>query len=216
MSQEMNINLFALLVGKYHMSSQAFERAHQDFFEAFKAYDEAGNSRRTQCLKYLVLANMLDLSDIDPFDSPEAKPYMNNADIVAMTTLRRAYTGKDVAGFEAILRSNGSTIMDDSFIREHIEELLRKFRSQVLIKLIKPYTRIGIPHAAKALNIEEKEVENLLVTLILDEKINGRIDQVNRILILGDPSEDKEKYEAIDRWSSEVARLQASITGKLL
>lgn len=202
--------------GKYHMSSQAFERAHQDFFEAFKAYDEAGNTRRIQCLKYLVLANMLDLSDIDPFDSPEAKPYMNNPDIVAMTNLRRAYTGKDVSEFEAILRSNGSTIMDDAFIREHVEELLRKFRSQVLIKLIKPYTRIGIPHAAHALNIEESEVENLLVGLILDEKISGRIDQVNRILILGDPAKDMEKYEAIDRWSSEVARLQATIASKLL
>lgn len=197
------------------MSSQAFERAHQDFFEAFKAYDEAGNTRRIQCLKYLVLANMLDLSDIDPFDSPEAKPYKNNADIVAMTNLRRAYTSKDVSEFEAILRINRATIMDDTFIKEHIEELLRKFRSQVLIKLIKPYTRIGIAHAAKVLNIEEAEVESLLVALILDEKIYGRIDQVNRILLLDNPSTEVEKYDAIDRWSAEVARLQATIAGKL-
>lgn len=198
------------------MSSQDFEKAHQDFFEAFKAYDEAGNARRIQCLKYLVLANMLDLSDIDPFDSPEAKPYMNNSDIVAMTNLRRAYTGKDVAEFEAILRTNRETIMDDSFIREHVEELLRTFRSQVLIKLIDPYTRIAIPHAARVLNIEEREVEDLLVALILDEKIKGQIDQVNRVLILGEPAADSEKYQAINRWSSEVARLHSTIASRLV
>lgn len=36
------------------------------------------------------------------------------------------------------------TIMEDQFIREHIEELLRNIRQQVLIKLIRPYTRVRI------------------------------------------------------------------------
>ena len=36
------------------------------------------------------------------------------------------------------------TIMEDQFIREHIEELLRNIRTQVLIKLIRPYTRVRI------------------------------------------------------------------------
>jgi COP9 signalosome complex subunit 2 len=201
--------------GKMHMGARDFERAHQDFFEAFKSYDEAGNARRIQCLKYLVLANMLDLSDIDPFDSPEAKPYMNSTDITSMTALRRAYTAQNVAEFEAVLRSNGSTIMNDVFIRQHIEELLRKFRSQVLIKHIQPYSRIGIRYAAKLLNIEELEVEDLLVALILDKKIHGKIDQVNGLLILGNPIAGTEKYQAIATWSSEISRLQSSIAGKL-
>ncbi len=37
--------------------------------QAFKSYDEAGNARRVQCLKYLVLANMLMESKVDPFDA---------------------------------------------------------------------------------------------------------------------------------------------------
>jgi COP9 signalosome complex subunit 2 len=201
--------------GKMHMSARDFERAHQDFFEAFKNYDEAGNVRRIQCLKYLVLANMLDLSDIDPFDSPEAKPYMSNADITAMTNLRRAYTDKDVNEFEAILRNNRSTIMNDAFIRVHIEELLRKFRSQVLIKLVQPYTRLGIPYAATSLNIDEREVEDLLVGLILDEKIDAKIDQVNRLLILNNPSVGSEKYRTIAAWSQQTNKLQGTIAGRL-
>jgi len=39
--------------------------------------------------------------------------------------------------------------MDDPFIRNYIEDLLSKIRTQVLLKLIKPYTRIRIPFISK-------------------------------------------------------------------
>jgi len=39
----------------------------------------------------------------------------------------------------------------------------------VLIKLIKPYTRIHIPFISKELNIDANEVESLLVSCILDK-----------------------------------------------
>jgi COP9 signalosome complex subunit 2 len=49
---------FAECGGKMHLREGEFEKAHTDFFEAFKNYDESGSPRRTTCLKYLVLANM--------------------------------------------------------------------------------------------------------------------------------------------------------------
>ena len=69
--------------------------------------------------------------------------------------------------------------MEDTFIREHIEDLLRNIRTQVLIKLIKPYTRIQIKFISGELNIESGDVESLLVSCILDNTISGRIDQVS-------------------------------------
>ena len=42
-------------------------------------------------LFFLVLANMLMKSGINPFDSQEAKPYKNDNEIVAMTNLVTAY-----------------------------------------------------------------------------------------------------------------------------
>lgn len=52
------ILLFLECGGKMHLREGEFEKAHTDFFEAFKNYDESGSPRRTTCLKYLVLANM--------------------------------------------------------------------------------------------------------------------------------------------------------------
>lgn len=174
-----------------HLREGEFEKAHTDFFEAFKNYDESGSPRRTTCLKYLVLANMLMKSGINPFDSQEAKPYKNDPEILAMTNLVNAYQLNDINEFEKILRLNRETIMDDPFIREHIEgmlvrlvqekmqllflwwfaDLLRNIRTQVLIKLIRPYTRIQIPHISRELNIDEEDVENLLVSCILDKLV---------------------------------------------
>lgn len=155
--------------GKMHLREGEYEKAHTDFFEAFKNYDESGSVRRTTCLKYLVLANMLMKSGINPFDSQEAKPYKNDPEILAMTNLVSAYQNNDINEFEQILKNNHQSIMDDPFIKEHIEDLLRNIRTQVLIKLIKPYTRIQIPFVSKELNIDAADVEDLLVSCILDK-----------------------------------------------
>jgi COP9 signalosome complex subunit 2 len=61
--------------GKMWMGERQWNRASEDFFESFRNYDEAGSQQRIQVLKYLVLANMLMGSEVNPFDSQETKPY---------------------------------------------------------------------------------------------------------------------------------------------
>lgn len=202
--------------GKMHTVERQWVEAATDFFEAFKSYDEAGNQRRIQCLKYLVLANMLMQSEVNPFEAQEAKSYKNDPEILAMTNLVAAYQRNEILEFERILKSNRMTIMDDSFIRNYIEDLLKNIRTQVLLKLIKPYTRIRIPFVSKELNIPEKDVEQLLVSLILDSRIPGHIDQVNQLLELGDVrSKGLKKYQAIDKWNTQLRALYQAVTNKM-
>ncbi|CAH3040509.1 unnamed protein product [Porites lobata] len=201
--------------GKMHLREGDYEKAHTDFFEAFKNYDESGSGRRTTCLKYLVLANMLMKSGINPFDSQEAKPYKNDPEILAMTNLVSAYQNDDINEFEKILKTNRKNIMDDPFIREHIEDLLRNIRTQVLIKLIKPYTRIHIPFISKELNIDTEEVESLLVSCILDNTIHGRIDQVNQLLELTRTSQSFDRFAGLDRWTTQVNSLHTAVVNKI-
>jgi len=86
--------------------------------------------RRIQCLKYLVLANMLMLSDINPFVSGEAAPYKDDEEIVAMTSLVTAYENKDIKAFEKILKENQKTIMEDSFMKDYIDDLRKNMKSR--------------------------------------------------------------------------------------
>jgi len=172
------------LGGKMHMQAKEYEAAGKTFFQAFKSYDEAGDQSRLRCLKYLVLASMLHASSINPFDSQEARPYREDPEIAAMTNLVQAFQNNEIHKFEKILKQNKERIMGDEFIRGHVEDLLRTIRTQVLRRVIKPYTRISLQAIAEELNnIPVEDVENLLVGLILDNSLDGQIDQVSGILL---------------------------------
>ena len=167
-----------------HMQAKEYEDAGKTFFQAFKSYDEAGDQSRLRCLKYLVLASMLHASAINPFDSQEARPYRDDPEIAAMTNLVQAFQNNEITTFEQILKQNKERIMGDEFIRGHVEDLLRTIRTQVLRRVIRPYTRISLQAIAQELNnIPVEDVENLLVGLILDNSLDGKIDQVSGILL---------------------------------
>jgi PCI domain len=166
------------------MAHSDYEEAGKTFFQAFKSYDEAGDQSRLRCLKYLVLATMLHASSINPFDSQEARPYRDDPEIVVMTNLVSAFQNNEIHKFERILRQNKSRIMDDEFIREHVEDLLRTIRLQVLRRVIRPYTQISLAAISVALNdVSVTVVENLLVSLIQDGSLEGSIDLTHGILV---------------------------------
>ena len=193
--------------GKMHMAERQWEEAATDFFESFKSYDEAGQSRRIQCLKYLVLANMLMESEVNPFDAQEARPFRTDPEVVAITSLVAAYQRNSISEFEALLKAHHEQIMEDAFIRDYIEDLLKNIRTQVLVNLIKPYTRIRIPFISKELNIPESDVEALLVSLILDSRIHAHIDQVNQVVELREAS-DGNYHVGVERWAVQTSALR--------
>ncbi|CAM9725990.1 unnamed protein product, partial [Choristocarpus tenellus] len=81
--------------------------------------------------------------------------------------------------FERILKTHHASFMGDPFIRGHMDDLLRTMRTQVVLEAIAPYTRITLSHLAQELNdIPEEEVEDLLVSLIINGKVDGKVDQV--------------------------------------
>jgi COP9 signalosome complex subunit 2 len=171
------------LGGKMYMAGKEYGSAEKSFFQAFKSYDEAGDVSRLRCLKYLVLASMLHASVINPFDSQEARPYRDDAEIVAMTNLVQAFHANDIATFERILKTK-ATILRDEFIREHMEDLLRTIRRQVLRRVLQPYRRITLQAiSTQFLNdIDVKDVESLLVGMILDDVLPAKIDKVDGVL----------------------------------
>ncbi|KAL4151330.1 hypothetical protein PRNP1_008279 [Phytophthora ramorum] len=162
--------------GKMYMMQREWDKARSDFFSGFKSYDEAGEPRRLQCLKYLVLANMLSESQVNVFDSQEAKPYENDKEIVAMTKLTDAFLRDEIKTFEQVLNRNQEAIMDDPFIKHYIDSLLRTIRSKVLLKIVKPYRTMDTA------------------------KIEARIDQVRHTLVLLDRKPEEKFQTSIQSW----------------
>jgi len=208
--------IFHFCGGKILMEQREWEKAHSSFHEAFRFFEEAGQSLRIPCLKYILLANMLLVSGIDPFDSPEAKNLRHHPEIEPMANLLVAYQNNAIHDFERILRQNDKAIRGDPFIRSFMDDLLREMRTQVLLILIKPYTRIRIGFLAQELNIKATEVESLLVDLILDNKIVGKIDQVNQLLSLESSTiaSSFKKYRSMNKWSEQLSTIHNNLLSR--
>jgi COP9 signalosome complex subunit 2 len=83
--------------GKIFMSEKKWSAALDELFESFKSYQESGNPRARLILKYVILASILATSDINYADTREAKVYMEDKQIVAITQLRRAFEANDIS-----------------------------------------------------------------------------------------------------------------------
>ncbi|KAL2054155.1 hypothetical protein ABVK25_005694 [Lepraria finkii] len=191
--------------GKMHMSEENWKEAQTDFFESFRNYDEAGSLQRIQVLKYLVLTTMLMKSDINPFESQETKPYKNDPRISAMTDLVDAYQQNDIHRYESILQNN-KDVLADPFIAENIDEVTRSLRTSGVLKLIAPYTRFTLAFIAKQLMISVVEVQDIIGFLILDEKLEGKINQEKGTVEIDNRS-DADRTHAMKEWTSAIGSL---------
>ncbi|KAL1301448.1 hypothetical protein AAFC00_005699 [Neodothiora populina] len=195
--------------GKMHMSEENWEQAQSDFFESFRNYDEAGSLQRIQVLKYLVLTTMLMGSDINPFDSQETKPYKNDPRIAAMTELVDAYQRDDIHRYESILHKN-KDLLADPFIAENIDEVTRNMRTKAVVKLVAPYTRFRLSFIAKQLDISIPEVQDIVGFLIMDKKLDGKINQEAGTVEIGEKG-DMDRMRALTNWTSALRSLAAFV-----
>ncbi|TDH69304.1 hypothetical protein CCR75_002543 [Bremia lactucae] len=204
--------------GKMYMEEKEWTLAYNEFFESFRNYQEAGNARATQCLKYVVLANMLTSSNINPFDSREAKVYQDVEEIGAMLLLRGAYEANDIVEFEKILKNTKYKLLSDPIMKRYLNPLLHNIRSNVLTKLVRPYKAIRMESLSRSMNISLNDVENIAVALIQDRNLDAKIDQTRGLLVLQarQTARDASKtYDALNRWTQALASTHATIAARM-
>jgi len=206
--------IFHFVGGKLHMEQHNYKEAYSAFFEAFNFFEESSSRFKIPCLKYIVLANMLTLSDINPFAPAETKNLQNHPEILPMSDLLNAYQHNEINRFEKVLKDNKDVILGDPFIALFIKNILTEIRTKVLLELIRPYTRVTVPFISKQLNISPADVQELLVILILDNKVTGHIDQVNQLLILQKGHEGG-KYRYLEKWSTQLHSLHNVVLNKV-
>jgi len=237
--------------GKMYMNEGNWAEAYKDFHEAFSSYNSAGDAKRENCLKYLLMATMLKngveseklqmeitqlqsegaqqnesqinqkkeeiagLKRVDIFADQGMAPFQNRANIRYLSDLVNAYLSSDIDGFNSIFNEHKQEILDDPFVNTYVEDILLSVRTQAVIKLLKPYTEISMGFVAQELQISSPDVEFLLVSLILDGKLAGSIDQMTGVLRIEKHMEDTKRYAAMGKWAKQVGSLNASIAAKI-
>jgi len=201
---------------KMYMSEKLWENALSEQFEAFKCYQEVGNPRAKTMLKYVVLTGILCSSDINPFDSQEAKVYKDDPEIMALRRLRDAYEANNMIEVQGILNDPSVHILDDPYIAQYMEDLLRTVRLSVLQAKLKPYKAVKLSYLANNLQITEQSLINLLVELIIEGKIAARIDEVEGIVeTTGGDRTTGRKEEAYNKWVRSLGSLHFQIIERI-
>jgi COP9 signalosome complex subunit 2 len=206
-------------------SSGNWDEAYNELYEAFRNYQEAGNARAKDCLKYVVLASMLALSDINPFAAREAKVFAEDKEILAMADLRNSLESNDLARFERLLKNKQNRIVDEPFLMTYIEPLRRRMREQVLLNMTRPYQKVTLAFLAEELSLSVPDVESLLVDMILDDRLSAQIDQIRGYVTLtgkGRASvDDRQTMEsktlhALGRWADTLGNVTGVLASRLL
>lgn len=204
--------------GKMYMSEKNWEEALAEFNDSFKHYQEIGHPRAKDVLKYVVLASILSGSSINPFDSREAKVYQNDEEIGAMMSLRDSYEANDINKINYLINNKKYRILEDAFIREYLDDLLKNIRLNILEAKIRPYKTINLKFLAREIKISDDEVNALVVELILDEKIQGQIDQVNGYLEVNAVDQGNSqfrKHKAIQKWAHSLSAFHTHLVEKV-
>lgn len=165
-----------------------------------------------RCLKCVLLANMIAGIEVNPFDSQEAKAYENDPQITAMVQLRRAFDKNDINGFQRVLADPKAHIQDDPFMLEYLAPLMRNFRGQVVLQIVRPYKVVRLEFLAKELDVEGTEAEQLVAQLILDGRLVGHIDQTHGVLHLSAKSaQESGTFDALKQAAVALRRISARI-----
>ena len=110
-----------------------------------------------------------------------------------------SYDANDLRQFETTLTDKRNNIQSDPFLMEYVDPLRRRMREQVLLSLVKPYRRVKLDFLAGKLQ-SESEVEQIVVAMILDDRIEGEVDMLEKHLVLSGKEEGK-KHRELAKWA---------------
>ena len=181
-------------------------------------YQEAGNSRARDCLKYVVMASMLSLSDINPFAAREAKAFADDPEIVAMVELRQSLEANDLHKFEKTVKNKRNRILDEPLLQQYLEPLRRRMREHVVANLVRPYGRVRLAFIAHELSLTVEQVEDLLVDLIRESKLPALIDKPNgwlTVLQKEEPDESSKMEDMLELTTENLDIMQESMVASI-
>jgi len=201
--------------GKVMLFEHKWSNAKQEFFDAFKNYDESGSPRRVVCLRYIVLASLLENTNINPFESPETKSLASHEDILPVVELWDAFEKFDVERFNKAIEN---AFIKDEFAQNFLPIVVRSFRYLKIETIVKAYSKVKIPFIARQLMISEEECERILTEFIIDGRLRGSIDQVQKIVCMTEEGADRAdvKYNAMAQWSRHVQQVTNGISKKVV
>lgn len=167
-----------------YLKEKNWEKAQADLLDSFKSYQQLANIKAKSMLKLLLVTSMVGGSEINPMSLSEAKVYQDDPDIGPIANLRKAYENNQINQLKTLMASKYKKLSEDKELKEYSFEFFKAIKQKILIEKINSYTKVSLSYLAKDLGVSDAEVKALFVELILDERIDGKIDESTGFLEL--------------------------------
>ena len=182
-----NIDMHAGILAAHEKD---FNLAYSYFFESFDVYNIPTQKKKNKAMKafqYMILSKIVGghIEDVNNIVlSKQGRDYYGN-EIEALRSVENAVKEKSIKLLKENLEKY-KEFFNDPIIEFHLNNLNNELLEQNLIKIIKPYSVVEIDFVCKSIGLPYMDVLNKLRQMILDQKINGILDQGKGSLILYD------------------------------
>ncbi|WVN89132.1 uncharacterized protein L203_104348 [Cryptococcus depauperatus CBS 7841] len=184
--------------GAINADDKDYKTAYSYFFEAFEGFSQTSEKdrRALEALKYMLLCKiMMGLPD-DVFPillTKSATPYAGE-DVEAMKATAVALKERSLDMFNTALREYKKQLQQDPLIRSHLALLYDTLLEQNLIRVIEPYSVVELVWIAEEVGQSVQVVEEKLSQMILDQVLNGILNENKGTLEVHDRIEEAGIY----------------------
>merc|ERR1711957_444860 len=105
-----------------------------------------------------------------------------------------ALRDRELKQFEAVRAKYKQQIDEDPIIRHHLEDLNETLLEQNILRILEPFSRVEIVHVAELIELPLSRTQQKLSEMILDQKLEGTLDQGVGVLIVFDKEDVRSTY----------------------
>ena len=166
--------------GLLKVAQRRYAEAYGSLLDAFMNFQECGEGTRARkVLRWVVLSGILSGSNINPFDTREAKAFLSEPETASLYKLRLAWEAKDLAAVENVLTTN-FTLASESSANFHLCHLVEKLREDLIVNLLTSKQIIfPLSQIAQIARADISAVITILNKCVHDNRIQGEIDLVS-------------------------------------
>uniref|UniRef100_A0A915Q4N1 PCI domain-containing protein n=1 Tax=Setaria digitata TaxID=48799 RepID=A0A915Q4N1_9BILA len=162
-----------------------FKTAYSYFYEAFENFDTNKEVVHAQkALKYMCLAKIMlnEEAEIPSLLSSKLAVKYSGRDLDAMKIIAEAFQNRSLENYYKAFEEYHVELQSDLLIREHVDSLTDAILEKDISRAIEPYSIIEMATLAKNIRLPVERVEKKLAQMILDQKLQGIIDQQDATL----------------------------------
>eukprot|EP00010_Vexillifera_abyssalis_P000685 CAMPEP_0201562052 /NCGR_PEP_ID=MMETSP0173_2-20130828/79121_1 /ASSEMBLY_ACC=CAM_ASM_000268 /TAXON_ID=218659 /ORGANISM="Vexillifera sp., Strain DIVA3 564/2" /LENGTH=421 /DNA_ID=CAMNT_0047976589 /DNA_START=822 /DNA_END=2087 /DNA_ORIENTATION=- len=182
--------------GILHAEEKEYKTAYSYFFEAFEGLDALDHEGAINALKYMLLCKIMNNKPKEVHAIIHGKLALKYAgrQVEAMNAVANAHNTRSLHDFQEAKSKYAVELQDDKLLADHLDSLYDTLLEQNLCRLIEPFSVVEIQHIAALIDLPNDLIEKKLSTMILDEKVNGVLDQGAGSLIIFDEPHDSKQY----------------------